>query len=272
MRGCLYMTKPLLITAGDSWTDPTLPGYVSNNITVWPEHAKSLMDWDLLNCGKSGAGNNYIANCIIDAINNNVDRDIIVFAYWTQACRLNILGVDNIVLGKKSLPGPDDFINVHNKFLAEKAIEDRIRCVSGSDKFKYVSVLETILLQSLRSIVTVDEYCKYKNVTIIHGTSLGLLQNLELVLKDSYSTNLDSINIEKYSYATYINNMKNKLEYNFFNLKESGFLKYARMFISDEDQHPNGKAHQLIASEFIHAWNRLDTEDCNLSGPDYIYE
>jgi len=66
--------------------------------------------------------------------------------------------------------------------------------------------------------------------------------------------------------------MTNKIERNFFDYSESGYHKYEHMFISEKDNHPNQKAHQLIAAEFINAYHRELNKDRPASEQSYVYD
>jgi hypothetical protein len=44
------------------------------------------------------------------------------------------------------------------------------------------------------------------------------------------------------------------------------------LFISEKDNHPNQKAHQLIAAEFINAYHRELNKDRPASEQSYVYD
>ena len=82
------MTKKLLIAAGDSWTDPNEECYRNLGMTeIWPDYVAKFLDMDLINVGLGGAGNEYIHNKAVDAIEENSDRDIVVMVGWSQSQR-----------------------------------------------------------------------------------------------------------------------------------------------------------------------------------------
>ena len=294
MKSLLYMTKPLLITSGCSWTDALEPGYTEKNINVWSSIVAEFMDWDVINRGTGGAGNQLISNRVFDAINKNPDREIIVFVYWSQAIRASLFGLDNIVLGKSgnwvrepnesrlSKASVEKYISKRLNFISKKDIEYPTTVVYGSDP--QMNVYASVVLESLRTICLLDEYCKMKGITIIHGSALNTVMGSEAVTDvdveehDVMSSRRIKLREKLFEvckdlkYYQYIENMTNKLERNFFDYSESGYHKYEHMFISAEDHHPNQKAHQLIAAEFINAYHRELNKDRPASEQSYVYD
>ena len=294
MKSLLYMTKPLLITSGCSWTDALEPGYTEKNINVWSSIVAEFMDWDVINRGTGGAGNQLISNRVFDAINKNPDREIIVFVYWSQAIRASLFGLDNIVLGKSgnwvrepnesrlSKASVEKYISKRLNFISKKDIEYPTTVVYGSDP--QMNVYASVVLESLRTICLLDEYCKMKGITIIHGSALNTVMGSEAVTDvdveehDVMSSRRIKLREKLFEvckdlkYYQYIENMTNKLERNFFDYCESGYHKYEHLFISEKDNHPNQKAHQLIAAEFINAYQRELNKDRPASEQSYVYD
>ena len=286
------MTKPLLITAGCSWTSDDEPGYVENNINIWSNIAAEFMEWDLINTGVGGSGNTAIFNRVIDSIAENPDREIIVFVYWSQACRMTIFGLDNIVLGKSGHWVREPKETRLTKVSVEKHISERLKFISTRER-KYaaatvgkldseMNVYGNVVLESLRVICLLDEYCKLKGIPIIHGAALNTIMGAEAVTQTEPNDVMSDERIslreklfeasKNMKYYQYIQNMPNKLEIDFFNYAESGYHKYEHMFISETDNHPNQKAHQLIAAEFINAYHRELNKDRPASEQNYVYD
>lgn len=294
MKSLLYMTKPLLITSGCSWTDALEPGYTENNINVWSSIVAEFMDWDLINQGTGGAGNQFIANKVFDTINENSNREIIVFVYWSQASRASIFGLDNIVLGKSgnwarepiesrlTKASVEKYISKRLNFISEKSIHYSTTIVRGLDS--EMNVYAVVVLESLRTICLLDEYCKMKGITIIHGAALNTVMGSEAVtdvdVEEHAVMSSRRIKLREklfevckdLKYYQYIENITNKIERNFFDYIESGYHKYEHLFISEKDNHPNQKAHQLIAAEFINAYYRELNKDRPASEQNYVYD
>ena len=294
MKSLLYMTKPLLITSGCSWTDALEPGYTENNINVWSSIVGEFMDWDVINRGTGGAGNQFIANQVFDTINENSNREIIVFVYWSQACRASIFGLDNIVLGKSgnwtrepnesrlTKASVEKYISKRLNFISEKSIHYSTTIVRGLDS--EMNVYAAVVLESLRTICLLDEYCKMKGITIIHGAALNTVMGSEAVtdvdVEEHAVMSSRRIKLREklfevckdLKYYQCIENMTNKIERNFFDYSESGYHKYEHLFISEKDNHPNQKAHQLIAAEFINAYHRELNKDRPASEQSYVYD
>ena len=49
-------TPPIWVVIGDSYSDPTLPGYVQNNVTPWPNLISQSKNVTIKNYAKAGAG------------------------------------------------------------------------------------------------------------------------------------------------------------------------------------------------------------------------
>ena len=127
-----------------------------------------------------------------------------------------------------------------------------------------------------------------KGITIIHGTALNTIMGAEAVTHVDPHKGVEAYDVmssrriklrqelfevcKDLKYYRYIENMTNKIERNFFHYSESGYHKYERMFISEKDNHPNQKAHQLIAAEFINAYHRELNKDRPASEQSYVYD
>ena len=79
--------KSLLIASGCSYTDQDQPFYLDNDIITWPELVAAELGVEYLNVACGGSPNDYICNSIIDAVLDNLDRDITVMVLWTSSNR-----------------------------------------------------------------------------------------------------------------------------------------------------------------------------------------
>lgn len=79
--------KKLLIVSGCSYTDPFYRAYVNNNVNVWPSIVAKELEVDLINFAGEGCSNDWIANSIMDGVLDNLERDIITMALWTEGYR-----------------------------------------------------------------------------------------------------------------------------------------------------------------------------------------
>tara|TARA_B110000902_G_scaffold203789_1_gene231687 strand:- start:76 stop:834 length:759 start_codon:yes stop_codon:yes gene_type:complete len=84
--------KKLLIVSGDSFTDKAFQTMIHPEIDCswpkWPELLAKKLDMEYVNVAKSGAGNDYIYDSLVDVLQKtNKDRIGLVIAAWSQSQR-----------------------------------------------------------------------------------------------------------------------------------------------------------------------------------------
>mgnify|MGYP003109983389 CR=1 FL=1 len=271
--------RKLLIVGGDSWSDPDDPGYREFNVKkIWPEMVADFLDYDIINISKGGAGNSYIHGQIIDAIEANSNRSIVVMVNWSQAIRLSLFELQLAQLT----------FNVHmpkltGKFARKKIeIQNHIRelihwHVYHPEKF-HLSEEELWLKTaniSLRDIYLLDQYCKTRNIPILHHRALHPLIGIEWILKPRVDFELRDRVLEvckQNQYYQKILKFKNIVGHpNFFEKGSSCFDLYHKYFLSPDELHPNESGHQLIAHSFINKYIEL-YEEISLAEPSYVYD
>lgn len=301
------MNKKLLITSGDSWSDPEHSGYQQNNIRVWPEKVADFMDWDLLNVGRVGEGNDYIYNAAVDAILENQDRDIVVFPFWSQPNRLNmwnakvgIVFIPDRELYEKTLiessgTGADKGVYDINYYRVElqhdiqkyfEGLND-ICCNLYKDKNEegwsqkyYDYMLLHCSLSSLRSVYLLDDFCKKRNIEILHNAALPVSRCPHWVLhKESVGIDKDNekndrflAELKKNMFYDLLENIENKVVDSFFDGKHAAIEKYKKYHISEIDKHPNQKGHDLIAYDFIRKYEEIFNRDDEYVTPVFVYD
>lgn len=143
-------SSKLLIASGCSFSDPRYSAYKDYGITVWPKLIAEELQVDLLNVAQIGESNDYISNSVMDAVVDNLDKEIIVCVLWTGGNRLNFFDIDGHVLIENSTVNINEAMRLRHKALRdymltisdfcdetfdEKAVNFNLRCVWRLDNF-----------------------------------------------------------------------------------------------------------------------------------------
>jgi len=267
--------KKLLIVGGDSWTDPNDTDYVNNNITkIWPSEVCKFLDWDLINTAKGGADNLYVAGQIIDAIEKNKHKDIVVMALWSQAFRLVPFDLPiaqltfNIYWPQLEPPfGPakDD---------CQLTLLQLIRLHLKEGVLTEDELIDKVANSSLRQIYMLDSYCKNLGIPIIHHRALHTLAGIEWLFKSEidWERRARVLEVCKQNYyyqkiSKFDNVVGNP---DFFGKYSACFDMYEKYYISEKEKHPNEAGHQLIAHSFVNKYIEL-YEERSTAVPSYVY-
>jgi len=278
------MTKKLLIVGGDSWSHPKEDCYIEHGINkIWPDVVAEYLDVDLINISKGGVGNDWIHNKVIDAIEENSNRDIIVMANWSQACRIAPFELESAQLQfsnymstrPKYKFGAAKFdVQEEMRKLYRLAISDHPKAIPKEEFWLSVANV------SLRHIYLLDQYCKHRNIQILHHRALSILRGIEWITEPNISIDerikarkeILELCRNKNQYFKKISEFTNIVgNSDLFALGSSCFELYHNYYISDEEQHPNENGHQLIAHSFINKYLELYGE-ASSSEPLYIYD
>jgi len=159
--------KKTLIISGCSWTDPlivssepTIPTATVRSWPKWYDIVAEKLDMQVVNLGKSAAGNEYICYSIIDYIMglSKAERDNIglVIAAWSQAKRTDFQYRKN-----------DDDIYVERLFRT-KNIQFKLDKNYIWDSILYTDPLRGDLFykikQSVRYMFNLQTFCKHYNI------------------------------------------------------------------------------------------------------------
>lgn len=273
--------KKLLIVGGDSWSNPRETCYRKANIdTIWPEMVAEFLDWDIINVSEGGAGNDWISGQILDTIEKNQHRDIVVMALWSQAIRITPFDLPwgqftfNIYCPDMTKPiGPlKQEIQENFRDLFKLHVYDQNAppgCQLTKEEF-WMKVAN----QSLRYIYHLDNYCQSKNIPIIHHRALHTLAGIEWMLKKhlDFEERKEVFAVcEDNCYYKKIQTWKNIVgDPDFFKIGSSCFDLYEKYYISRQEKHPNTQGHMLIANSFINKYIEL-YEERSTAVPSYVY-
>lgn len=223
-------SKTLLIATGCSFTDFIESRYLKPGIDTWPDLVAEFMDWDLINVGKGGSGNDYICNAAIDAILENSDRDIVVMVLWTNATRLDFFDKNTC-----SIVLPDEF----KHRVDEIKFPENIRLNKELHESNCIPSLKWMVKHTIRNIWTLNTICKFNNIKIINARYLNFMPRFK-----------------KYQDSEMLHNemMKIYFENDYITKEEldlSTLMGNTKYWISPDDNHPNQLGHEVISHDFM---------------------
>ena len=272
-------SKKLLIVGGDSWSNPNEKCYIEYDVKkIWPDIVADFLDMDIINVSTGEAGNSYIHGQIIDAIENNIDRDIVVMANWSQAIRIDPF---EIKLAQLTFN-----VNLQNSITAfgsaknecQKALRHLYQLHVDDPDHHFMEKEEfwlKVANVSLRDIYLLNEYCKLHDIPLLHHRALPTLSGIEWILKPEIDFKLREEVLEvckQNQYYQKILKFDNVIgNSNFFEKGSSCFELYHKYFLTLEEKHPNESGHQLIAHSFINKYIEL-YEEKTTSEPSYVYD
>lgn len=275
--------RKLLIVGGCSWSNPNEECYRLANIdTIWPDMVAEFLDMDLINVSEGGAGNDWIYGQLIDAIEANSDREIVVMANWSQAIRMVPF----------DLPIGQFTFGVHTPDLVppigplKENIQEKFRDLfylhvyDRNDAPPHLQLTEEefwlkVANVSMRNIYMLDQYCKERNIPVLHHRALHTLAGIEWLLKRQINFNLRKKVFDacqKNQYYQKIQKFENIVGHpNFFEPRSSCFDLYEKYYISPSEKHPNTQGHMLIAHSFVNKYIEL-YEERSKSEPSFVYD
>jgi hypothetical protein len=268
-------SKKLLIVGGDSWSDPKDPCYKVWDVKkIWPDVVASFLDVDIINVSRGGSGNSFIHGQVIDAIESNLERDIIVMVNWSQAIRLVPFELELAQLT----------FNIHMPILeppfglakheCQKALRHLIQLhIDHPDEIEKIWLRAANV--SLRDIYLLNEYCKLRDIPLLHHRALPTLAGIEWLTKPEIDFRLRNKVLtvcKKNQYYQKIKKFNNVVgNPDFFKEHSSCFDLYGKYFLSPQEKHPNDAGHQLIAHSFVNKYIEL-YEEKSLAQPSYVYD
>lgn len=252
--------KGLLITGGCSHTDSNYTAYKTRNIMTWPELVARNLDFDLLNVAEKGMGNDYIAGAVMDAVMDNRDRDIMVMILWTSGDRCNLFDVGTLWHERETLAWHEKQ-KLENEAVpgeSDSSIEDAIW--PYTDDWFYID--QKTLNHNLRSIWTVDHFCKTLNIPIYHRQAYSLINAITYTgmyqYEDEYTDLEKNLNQTERMHRLLQAVPKNRWYIGYQDWR-NGFKigNMPQMWINDGtngepvDGHPNQRGQEWIAKDFL---------------------
>jgi len=303
----LKSSNTLLIAGGDSWTDKQGTEWYSElEIKIWPEIVAEIFEWDLVNTGTGGSGQDFIFNNVVDAIYKNKDKyeNIIVMVLWSECKRLNFYNqnhwpspqfiasceIDNLEKKQESIKqfGRSGEI-VHT--LADQIIEAYSKEWT-LDNYNLTSIQSFVygaIDNTYRHMYLLDDFCRLNNIKILHGKALHTESNIKDLL--SFFMNWPNPDeemirykesIQKESIETFWKNKCREIKNVVGNtnlvevIPEIWILenRYRHLNWKTPCYHPNQEGHNIIAQRVINSWDMHVTtmKNTNLTNPTYIYD
>lgn len=264
------MSTKTFIVSGDSYTVPMM---YPETPYAWPTFLAQKRGWDLINVAKGGGSNTHIFNSLVDAIEQNKEKDIIVFALWSESFRVNIFDiVCKILESDRGLLKQFD--------LGNKDASDFTDCTYAKEtsRFTHVTIdslrkkysrdgdipdiqhaYERAINFSLRQMWMMDQWCDLRNIEFYHGAAVSpfgdytvidtLNQYFEMEDLDE-NTHLQKAieRIEENNpYYKHLIESKNYMGFAFDGWR---YINGNKLNISKADHHPNDAGHRRL-SEII---------------------
>lgn len=234
------MDKKLIIVGSDSFCDPNYPAYQKHNIKPWAERLATKYSYDLLNVSKGGCSNRYIVNSIIDAIMDNLNREIIVIAGWTESYRLSFIDdceLDDSVflISDKEHQLRCDLSPGLNNFFTKRNIlrKELIKFTSHIDNLN-----SKLIMQSFKNMWLLQDFCQSKDIPFFHLHCQDIMANDSLLSNESYSDY-----VMKNKYVKQVLNTKNYMGHNYCLYND---IEEKNLFI-ENNLHPNQEGADYIA-------------------------
>ena len=259
------MKDKLLIVGGDSWSDPNEDYYIENGVDkVWANYVAEFLNADLVNISQGGAGNSFIHGQVIDAINENSDRDIIVMVNWSDTIRITPFDMRKVQLMFNAKKPAEDLHSRKFAWYRHKAQNYLRLAFNLAIERSFITEKEfwlNVANVSLREIYLLNEYCKLRNIPIIHHRAMPILGCIDQVLTQKENNDLSQFAREvckKNIYYQKILEFTNVVgDSNMFAEGSSCFELYPKYYISEEEKHPNKDGHKIIGYSFINKYIEL---------------
>lgn len=226
--------KKILIVSGCSWTDLNFSSDFHNLDCSWPKWHEILakkLDVELVSLGKSGAGQEYIFNSIVEYISSLSEEDIkriyMVIAAWTTPARR-----DYQVNREWYRLRFEDHGDVY--YIVEKSLryfyQFQVFCERFNFPYKQISMLNCVRLTDaeLPAIYNYGPVDQEKAISYFITSPLFSKINKKNFIGWPCFTNIGGFNIN----GKYLSNLNNP---------NSNFR------ISSKDHHPNKKGNEEIA-------------------------
>jgi hypothetical protein len=187
------MKENLLIVGGDSWSDPN-EEYYADIDKIWPDYVAEFIDADVINISQGGAGNSFIYGQVIDAIMANPDRKIIVMVNWSNAVRLTPFEIRKAQLMFNDKKPAKDLSTRKFAWYRHKA-QDYLRLIfNRAVERSFITEKEfwlNVANISLREIYLLNDYCRLRNIPIIHHRAMPILVGIDRILKQEKNEKLN---------------------------------------------------------------------------------
>lgn len=259
----------LLITGGDSYTDTEFHLYKKHNIDAWPTLLANKMNCDLIDTAKGGSGNRNIVNSIIDAIVDNIDKEIVVAVAWSEVHRLSYID-DTVIDHPVFLFSEDEFkvtqtyetygsgLKEYFRFLEphrQQIVKAITKMQSKKEKTNEENIIDLnsrIVISAFRNIFLLQNFCSSHNIKLYHTHTFDSFGYDNRLGKEIYGDyDVDNKVIDKIKTNIYYHLVKTDKNYMGSDNNLYEFLEKNQAFITD-NWHPNQYGHQLIAQLFNH--------------------
>jgi len=285
------MSTKTLIVSGDSHTQPMM--YPETPYS-WPTYLAQERGWDLINVAKGGGSNTHIFNSLIDTIEQNREKDIIVFAFWSESFRVNFFDImcrvfesQQILLKNLEL---GEYGDSHRKYAIEAVkfsdiiVELIAKNINQSAVPSIQHAYECAVNFTLRQMWMMDQWCAMRNIEFYHGSALSpfgdhciiytLKRHFDMcgLNEDAHIQNGITRIKKNNQYYKYLNESQNYMGFSF---DACTYVIANELNISESNLHPNDQGHRKLSeiiSKFINDNVRININNEQYSRPVYIYD
>jgi|TARA_B110000211_G_C14007239_1_gene521406 hypothetical protein len=250
------MSRKKLVVSGDSWTagmrvrshlyvnerdkngHPLLRTDPTKNINpefkLWPEYLGDMLDMDVVNVGRGGAGNEFIYNNIVDKL-SSVKNVGLTIAMWSEHTRWDFI--------RKITLSIDPSMEDPFRGWVSQPLINHLKPIVDVIKSRNMTTTEYNFLRSLRWYNAFQNYCESNKIPYMQCSAFNAISN------DIVSQIIDHPVFYKmkedhfYGWPVFHQisgfNMYDKL-----NEIDPDMTKFR---VSDENTHPNTEGHKFIA-------------------------
>lgn len=273
------MTQKILLTSGCSYTNEK---YISNDPNAdvdfpkWPEIMAKELGLKCINKGRSGKGNDYIFDSLIEQIETYKDRIDTVAVLWTSADRTPffdlVLNPSVEISRPWEVPGKE-YENPLAMF--EEVFGDGGPCLKffQSDYFYKENTFLHLIKSPLMKMSSLIKICDYHNIKLVMGLGLEYfsISPINQAVEQGHlplSAQVDALEIfrmfSKNSFFAHLEkNQKQVIGWPFFRqmggfiFDDHRFKDMEKYSISEIDLHPNKEGHEIFAKIFIERYKEL---------------
>lgn len=285
------MSTKTFIVSGDSYTVPLMYPETPHS---WPTYLAQERGWDLINLAKGGCSNTHIFNSLVDAIEQNKNKDVIVFAFWTEAFRVNffdlacgILESEETLLRQFEL---GEYEDAHKKY-AEEVVKFSDLVVNLMEKsmpqsisYRIQHAYECAVNFTIRHMWMMDQWCKFHGIEFYHGSALSPFGDDTMIHTLHKRFNMDGLSADEHI-KNGVSSIKQKNPYYKYLAESSNYMGFSfdgwyyinsnDLNISKKDHHPNDEGHRRLSQiigKFIDDNIKININNEQYSRPVYIYD
>jgi len=244
------MAKKILIASGDSWTGGTNL-LKPDSYPYWPEILANKLDMDYINVGRSGKGNEFIYNQMVDTLCSTKSKRVgLAICLWSKFDRWDLYKWTFAINPEYEL---------HDRYWAGRYVsrvwpeqERHEKFINAIYEHGDLSDGGENLLRSMRRYHSFQNYCELHNIPYLQGQAFRPSKN---ILKEFFDCpQFDIINDDKFVGWPIYQELGGK---SMWEVLDEVDPKKTKLRVSKEDLHPNGEGHERIAELMYERYKKI---------------